>query len=309
MSNSVDINVGAKCTASCKHCCFSCTPDSLECLSDKDIDGILDYIESNKDVTSVSITGGEPLLRFEKVKEIIRRCHDAQKTVSLVTNGFWGKNLENAMSITKELKKSGLDIATLSYDDYHKEYIPPQYISNALMAIKAVNIKAALNITVYKNRHNLNLVEELGEAVFGIQLGIMPVCRAGNSNDIDETSLYVHESNMISKRCPSFRWEIAIHHDGYVYPCCSPMVFETGLRLGNIRKQSLAEIEHNIKTNGLLYIIKREGLMWFVERLGLDLSEKKYVNTCEICKDIFSDSDNILKITPSVVKYYENKIL
>ena len=158
MSNSVDINVGAKCTASCKHCCFSCTPDSLECLSDKDIDGILDYIESNKDVTSVSITGGEPLLRFEKVKEIIRRCHDAQKTVSLVTNGFWGKNLENAMSITKELKKSGLDIATLSYDDYHKEYIPPQYISNALMAIKAVNIKAALNITVDKNRHNLNLV-------------------------------------------------------------------------------------------------------------------------------------------------------
>ena len=262
MSNSVDINVGAKCTASCKHCCFSCTPDSLECLSDKDIDGILDYIESNKDVTSVSITGGEPLLRFEKVKEIIRRCHDAQKTVSLVTNGFWGKNLENAMSITKELKKSGLDI-------------PPQYISNALMAIKAVNIKAALNITVDKNRHNLNLVEELGEAVFGIQLGIMPVCRAGNANDIDETSLYVHESNMISKRCPSFRWEIAIHHDGYVYPCCSPMVFETGLRLGNIRKQSLAEIEHNIKTNGLLYIIKREGLMWFVERLGLDLSEKK----------------------------------
>mgnify|MGYP002515105874 FL=1 len=75
MSNSVDINVGAKCTASCKHCCFSCTPDSLECLSDKEIDGILDYIESNKDVMSVSITGGEPLLRFEKVKEIIRRCH------------------------------------------------------------------------------------------------------------------------------------------------------------------------------------------------------------------------------------------
>lgn len=131
MSNSVDINVGAKCTASCKHCCFSCTPDSLECLSDKEIDGILDYIESNKDVMSVSITGGEPLLRFEKVKEIIRRCHDAQKTVSLVTNGFLGKNLETAMSITKELKKCGLDIMTLSYDDYHKEYIPPQYISNA----------------------------------------------------------------------------------------------------------------------------------------------------------------------------------
>ena len=281
----------------------------MEDLSDKEIDGILDYIESNKDVMSVSITGGEPLLRFEKVKEIIRRCHDAQKTVSLVTNGFWGKNLENAMSITKELKKCGLDIMTLSYDDYHKEYIPPQYVSNALMAIKAVNIKAALNITVDKNRHNLNLVEELGEAVFGIQLGIMPVCRVGNANDIDETSLYVHESNMISKRCPSFCWEITIHHDGYVYPCCSPMVFETGLRLGNIRKQSLAEIEHNINTNGLLYIIKREGLMWFVERLGLDLSEKKYVNTCEICKDIFSDSDNILKITPSVMKYYENKIL
>lgn len=309
MCNSVDINVGAKCTASCRHCCFSCRPDSSECLSDKEIDGILDYIESNNNVTSVSITGGEPLLRYEKVKEIIRRCHDAKKIVSLVTNGFWGKTLENAMSIAKELKKCGLDIMSLSYDEYHKEYIPPQYISHALMAIKAVNIKVALNITVDKNRHNLNLVEELGEAVFGVQLGIMPVCRTGNANDIDETLLYVHESNIISKRCPSFRWEIAIHHDGYVYPCCSPMVFETGLRLGNIRKQPLTEIEHNIETNGLLYIIKREGLMWFIERLGLDLLGGKYVNTCEICKAIFSNDDNISKITPSIIKYYENKIL
>lgn len=71
MSSSVDINVSAKCTASCRHCCFSCTPHSLECLSDKEIDGILDYIELNQDVKRVSITGGEPLLRYEKVKEII----------------------------------------------------------------------------------------------------------------------------------------------------------------------------------------------------------------------------------------------
>ena len=54
----------------------------------------------------------------------------------------------------------------------------------------------------------------MSNSVFGIQLGIMPVCRAGNANVIDETSLYVHKSNMISKRCPSFRWENAIHHDG-----------------------------------------------------------------------------------------------
>lgn len=44
-------------------------------------------------------------------------------------------------------------------------------------------------------------------------------------------------------------------------------------------------------------------------KVRLGFIRKKYVNTCEICKDIFSDSDNILKITPSVMKYYENKIL
>ena len=55
-------------------------------------------------------------------------------------------------------------------------------------------------------------------------------------------------------------------------------------------------------------MIKTEGLMWFVRQLKLDLTGKKYVNTCEICKNIFSDS-NIAKITPIIKKFYENKKL
>lgn len=53
------------------------------------------------------------------------------------------------------------------------------------------------------------------------------------------------------------KWKIAIHHDGYVYPCCSPVVFETELRIGNIRKQSMDKIIHDIENNGLLYIGKK----------------------------------------------------
>lgn len=70
MSRSIDINIDAKCSAECKHCCFSCSSTQTEALSDFEIDSILNYIDLNRDIKTVAITGGEPLLRLEKVKEI-----------------------------------------------------------------------------------------------------------------------------------------------------------------------------------------------------------------------------------------------
>lgn len=308
MIRSLDINLDSKCTAKCKHCCFSCEPESSMHLQDKEIDEILRFLELEHNITHVSITGGEPLLRYKKVNEIIRKCHSLNKTVSIVTNGFWADQFDKALKVAEELKNNGLDVITISYDNYHRAYIPVKNIKNALRAIKEANIRAALNLTVGKNEDGFNLIKDLGDAVFGIQLGVMPICRAGKANDLDEEIFYLIKESKISKRCPAMNWEMVIHHDGFVYPCCSPSVFETGLRIGNIRQHSLPDIKHRIETNLLLYVLREEGLEWFIKRLNLNF-KGSYVNTCELCKEVFSDSEKIKRLTPSLLDYYEDKLL
>ena len=279
MVNSIDINIDSRCTASCTHCCFSCSPNSIQSLSNLEIYMILDYIKLNKSIKYVSITGGEPLLRYEMTKKIIKESHNAGKKVSLISNGFWGGSLDKAVKISNELKESGLDAITISFDDYHKEFVPVQNIRNVLHALKQANIRVALNITVDKSHKKINLVEELGEAIFNVDIAIMPLCRAGNSKEIPESELYFQCEKDSKMRCPAGTWEFAIHHDGFVYPCCSPMVFESELRIGNIRKQSLNEIEYALNTNALLFILKTEGLQWFIKKLEINIENKNFVNT------------------------------
>ena len=105
--------------------------------------------------------------------------------------------------------------------------------------------------------------------------------------------------------CPATGWEFVVHHDGYIYPCCSPSVFESELRLGNIADSSIEALEKKFYSNILLYILKEEGLSWFIEKMNLDISDMKFVSTCEICKYIFSDIDRINSITDDMKLYYD----
>ena len=51
--------------------------------------------------------------------------------------------------------------------------------------------------------------------------------------------------------------------------------------------------------------MKEEGLSWFIEKMNLDISDMKFVSTCEICKYIFSDIDRINSVTDDMKLYYD----
>ena len=224
---SLAINIDSKCTASCSDCCFACSPQAKEHISNEEISHIMSYVKVHKDVRQVSITGGEPMLRREEVAEIIKLC-----------------------------------------SSLGKEVIPVDRIRNLLSAARKFDISIALNMVVSRDRRGIKLLDELGSSVFGVPITAVPVSRAGRAKEIDEKELYFsdfNEKNML--RCPVHSWEFVIHHDGYVYPCCSPCVFESNLRVGNIRTQSIEEIENKLFSNIILYILQMEGLSWFIDKI------------------------------------------
>lgn len=306
---SIVLNVSQKCNAQCKHCCFSCSPNSKNGFNEQELNNILNAILSNKEIKVVSITGGEPLINKNRILDLIVKISDSGKEVTLITNGFWATSTRRTKKILQELVTSGLRYLTISFDDYHAEFIPVENIKRLLTEIANFPITVAINMVVDKKNTGLKILSELGESVFGVQITMVPASPVGNAKQINIDDLYLKDFSKHNLDCPSSSWEIVIHHDGYVYPCCSPSVFETDLRVGNIRTESLEEIDQSLFSNIALYILQKEGLEWFIKqfRLEEEIASKKFVSTCEICRYIFTQRDLSI-IYREMIDYYEQKI-
>lgn len=303
---SININLTSKCNASCEHCCFSCSPSSKEEISEKEIDLLLHKVLNDEEVKQISLTGGEALLRKKLVLDIIQRSHEAGKTVTLITNGFWAANDRCTNKMLDELVNSGLDALTISYDKYHSKFIPVENIQRILKVGKRLKLYISINIVTDKRYKISNIIDDLGTEVFGIPITIMPVSDVGNAKNIDCNNLYYEKFDDISLKCPASSWEFTIHHDGNVYPCCSPAVFESNLNFGNIRKESIEDIENNILTSGILFILQKEGLSWFIDHYNIDISELQITSICDLCRYIFSDNFDLNDIYSDIKQYYEN---
>lgn len=304
---SIVINLTQKCNAKCAHCCFGCLPSSENYLTDDEIEKIVHYAETHDDVKVVSLTGGEALLRKNKVLEITRRLSSIGKDVTLISNGFWATNDRTTRRILEELSQSGLRYLTISFDDYHVKYIPIQNIKRLLTIIREFDIEIAINMVVDRKNKGLHLLEELGECIFGIQITIVPASPVGRSKTLNYEDLYFKNVDELDLTCPATGWEFVVHHDGYVYPCCSPSVFESELRLGSLENSTIEDLEDQFYSNILLYILKQEGLKWFINKMKLDLSNMEFVSTCEICRYVFSDINRIKSIIEDMKVYYEEK--
>lgn len=301
---SLSINVTQKCNAACKHCCFICEPHAKNSLSDEQIKMLVNYAITHDEVNVVSLTGGEALLNPNMIS-IIKTLTGAGKKVSLITNGFWAVSMKKTEEMMKALKKAGLVILTISYDQYHSEYIPIQNIKNILQVGNRLDFELSINMVDDKSTDkNKMILNELNDYLFYTSVTKVPVMPVGRAKSINKDYIYKAPFHQFSLRCPSSAWEFVVHHDGYVYPCCSPAIFETCLSVGSINESSIEELDQRLYSNILLYVLKKEGLGWFIDHLELDLQNKEFVSNCEICKYIFSDNQNIEKIRDDLYDYY-----
>lgn len=305
--NNLTLNLFGKCNAACKHCCFSCSPTKQEELTNDEIDKIVSYAKNNKNITEFSISGGEPFLNEKLVCRLIKELADVGKNVTCITNGYWAKTIDIAKRKLQKLEKLGLNTLTISYDDYHSEYIDVQNIKNLLIASRTTHIHYALNMAVSNQDQGNDIIQQLGTATLGIPVTKYPVVPVGSAKKYINEEDYICEVTIDDDlRCPSST-NFVIHHDGYAYPCCSPAVFETVLKVGNIRTNSLEELDFNLRNNLIFFIMKKEGLRWFIDKYkqynpNFELHDK-YVSVCHICKDIFKDNEMLNALENDILEY------
>ncbi len=116
LPNDIRLQITSQCNYHCSHCFSSSNEnDANTDLSDSEILRLLNQI-LHENLTAISITGGEPLVKSELVFKILKRLHGYPITKTLNTNG-WFLSLPTAI----RLEESGMNIVQISLDSSTEE--------------------------------------------------------------------------------------------------------------------------------------------------------------------------------------------
>lgn len=129
------------CNAACAHCFVWGNPKNRQVMSSTDIRHFLDEAQL-AGITSVALEGGEPFLFPETLLEAVRECARRGYEVGVLTNGFWATSDETAQATLQPLVDVGMKSLSVSTDEYHAAYVPPEYAERAIRVAQELGIRA-----------------------------------------------------------------------------------------------------------------------------------------------------------------------
>lgn len=288
------ISLNSNCNANCKICCGM--PKSNQVLNDDVAFHFLRGLKNNNDLKRICLTGGEIFLNIEKVYRWVKFINESDKKAYCVSNGFWGYDFKEANNIVKDLKLLGLNQLTLSYDEYHNEFIDLECIINILEACKRERLPVSIQTVILHENDNRKWLNELSYYLTDINILFFPCYQVGNASKNFSSDMFIKSRDKKGLLCGK-NGTFMIESNGDVCPCCSPYVNETELCIDNIylsRDADLDVVLKKIRNNKLLYCLRNYGFDYFVNlaenELGIELPEK-FISSCELCTYLFNKNN------------------
>lgn len=139
-----------KCTASCKECCFSCTPFKNNTLTNDEVFSFIDGISSFKTLKYIVWTGGEAFLLGNRLAECLEYAKNKGLYSRIVTNGYWATNHSQANKKLEVLKQAGLCELNLSTGDNHQEFVSIDRVMTAALESLRLGINTVISIETTK---------------------------------------------------------------------------------------------------------------------------------------------------------------
>jgi len=175
------IRITDKCTQSCSHCCFSCSPKGNKMMTIEMAKNIKQFL-TNNNILMCTIMGGEFFMNPDW-KEIFDIIIPGLIFVRLVTNGDWAEN----QYIIDNIKYENLKIS-ISKDKWH---------TNKL-------VDKAIQVCIDKDiKYNVTTTEEATDEC------LVPVGRVGWGN------FY----SMFGQYCQRSKYSFLIDEAGEIYKC------------------------------------------------------------------------------------------
>lgn len=241
------------CNIGCRFCC-NVGGGKRGVLSE---DGLQILLNMSKklDFKGIGFTGGECTLYpyWGKIKQIVR---EEKIGYSLITNGYWAKDFLATYEILEDLKNNNLNSITVSYDDYHREYVKEQNLKEIIKCTHLLNIPLEIQSVTFTDS-NLRWLNKLLEDGYDLRITFFPGYKIGGAQRFDD-SKFIRKQSPNSQFCGKNK-TLFFDCAGNCYPCCSPSIEKTELKIGNIYKNSFSDIVNTLQKNPILYIIRNYG--------------------------------------------------
>ena len=294
----VGILLTENCNASCRMCCDSRGIVSGKTVFEQELDLILERIRAVDSISTIGITGGEPLLYPELVEHILNYDFGRHMSFTIKTNGFWGRNINKCESFISQNHRKLADIS-MSYDSFHREFIPVRCFQNIIMTAKNYGVHTEVVGCFLKNGMKPgDILNELEETAYYTDFYYQPVIRTGRACELKEyewiTPLKTEETEI---HCTGvLKPNLLINANLDVYPCCSQVIENTILKFGNLHSQTLNEIIELIKYNKIMFMIFTKGFRPFLDMMKKNKIKfpNKLTSPCEMCEYLFK-SDWLLE--------------
>ena len=265
-------------TNNCNSRCIMCNFWKNKSKNELSVDEIKKMFSSKifRNLISIAITGGEPLIRPD-IEEVIQAIYDTTGIKpSISTNGFTPLRLKDIL----EAKHKIIDGVGLSLDGLKETHEKVrgikdgfEKVNESLLIIKSFGLKASVNMTLfdanykdlyetwlqYKNENFSYKVAQLSGSYYGdntnLSLGVTKEIKDEILRQMekigDDGNLYnVFLGDWIKNNtrplpCYAGQYEIYIDAWGNIFPCIHKPQF------GNIREEPLEKIWHSEKADSL----------------------------------------------------------
>lgn len=302
-----------KCTASCVNCCFQCSPKGEKMLSFNDMKRAIDEcITKYESIKLIVFTGGECFLLGKDLDKIINYANSKQLFTRVVSNGYWARSFKRAYLRLSELKSKGLSELNLSTGNEHLEWIPKDYIINAIIAASKLDLVVAINVECHNEASikenyltdDIRLKKYISKENNKLKIfsGKWISFEGSRDNNSIPDQNSIKSTLNLNDKCTSLFNTVTLYPDFKVYACCG--LTSKGnpyLYLGDSSKHSLDTLYDN-QFNDFMKIwlyteSPKEILNFCYSKRGIPFSGFDNSHICEICKEIFNEENlRILQI-------------
>lgn len=228
------------CNYSCEHCGPCSSPSEDKVSLGYDYISSLYSVISNFGFSEIIFTGGEPLLFYRDVLNLIALARKRSLKTKLVSNGSWAKSPSKALKTITELDNAGLNTLAVSFDKYRLRWGGSiDQIKNIFNAIETKSYH--LRVIVYSlefeedNRDQKSIFEELKKITPRDSLYSQSLLPIGRAKTLSPNELTFQRLSELDKPCHQV-FAPFLSHKRKLYRCCTGLELESKspLFLGDI---------------------------------------------------------------------------
>jgi MoaA/NifB/PqqE/SkfB family radical SAM enzyme len=247
---------------------------------------------------SFMVFGGEPMLFLKRVIPILKRAKELNiPKIEMLTNGFWGRNKEEAEKLATKLRGSGLNCLGISVDAFHQQHIPIEHPRNAAVAAVSAGIEqVAWNVAVIESLNGRNTYDKKTAQILKM---LEPV----------GIEAHIHKVLPVGRAAKNLRWyfrreplngpctadpilgndltnpqSITVEPSGEVNICWS-------LTIGNAKEKPLSQMicQYNWREDQVIRTLVEEGPIGLAKNVQEGISQlrkRRFINKCNLCIEI-----------------------